>query len=299
MVATTVKIKLRHRRLAKELRRKQISQNAWAMRLGLESGHLSKLVNGKRPYPSVDTRRKLLRGLSLEFEQLFIASGAREVVECFPGPISRELSTYEGLQMSFLTDFKLGVRHLIKQPLLAISMILLIALGIAANSSIFTVLSAVILQPLPFDEPDRLVQLWRALPAQGALRLRTSVPEYFDLLERSETLEMIALYDRTVRNLSGAGQPERLPVALVSGAFFEVLGVQAQLGRTFQQSEELPGGERLVMISHAFWTQRFASRSDVLGQTIALNERPYTIVGVLPPAFQLWGSPLITSIFGF
>lgn len=291
-----VRIQLRHRRLAEELSRRQISQNAWAIRLGLDSGHLSKLVNGKRPYPSAETRRKLLDGLDLDFDDLFIVPGSphnsQDPRDGGPRKASAEFKIDPhtgGGGMNFLGDLRLGFRHLVKRPALSLSMILLLAGGIAANSSIFTILSRVILQPLPFESPERLVQIWRAIPKRGALRLRASAREYYDLLERSQTLESLALYDRTVRNLAGAGTPERLPVALVSGAFFDVLGVRAEVGRTFQREEERPGSDNLVMISHRFWVERFASDRDVLGRSLRINDRPATIIGVLPPAFRLWG----------
>jgi len=188
-------------------------------------------------------------------------------------------------------DLQYAIRRLLKNPGFTAIAVLTLALGIGANSAIFSVINAVLLRPLPFPESDRLVgvyQLW-----EGHRAVMTPA-NFLDVRQQSRTLEDAAAIDSTEFTLTGAGDPVRLRGSEVSASFFDVLRARPLLGRTFAPDENEPGKDKVAVLSHALWQQRFGSRTDVVGTSILLDGTPRTIIGIMPPGFayplehELW-----------
>src|ERR1051326_2573317 len=185
-----------------------------------------------------------------------------------------------------LQDVRYALRLFAKNPAFSLVAILTLALGIGANTSIFTVANAVLLRPLPYADADRLVLLSLANPSQGATTGVFSFQRFTFLHERSRSFAAVAAFTNESFNLTERGDPEELPAARVTKDFFRVLGVHSALGRDFLPDEDRPGGKPVVLISHSLWMRRFGGNPGILGQSINLNTQPYTIIGVLPPGFQ-------------
>ena len=295
-----MKVRLKHRRLAQELGKSRMSQNAWAQRLGLESGHFSKLVNGRRPYPNVPTRQKLLQGFGLGFEDLFeIEVPSRQSRAGLPGnewktdllcPPSGAAMRGDAQMDSLIQDIRYGLRQLLRRPGLTLAAVLTLALGIGANSVFFSLLNTAVLQPLPYHEPDRLVQIWRTQPERGLMRGRLSPADFLDWRSQDQFLSGLAAYFFTSTNWTGAERPERLSSAYASPGFLKLLGIQPFLGRRFEPSEEEPKAQRVVILSHAFWQSRYGGDANLLGKPLTLSGNSYTVVGILPRGFRFFGN---------
>lgn len=188
----------------------------------------------------------------------------------------------------FWHDLRYSLRLLRKQPGFTSAVVMTLALGIGANATIFTWIKAVFLEPLPgIDRPDDLVEVWGETRNNSALSL--SYLDYQDLRDRNETLSGVVAHQVLPLNLGRGGKPERVRGAIVSGNYFEVLGVQALIGRTFLPEEDLtPNAHPVVVIGHGLWQRRFGADPNVIGRRITLNEHDFTIVGVTPKEF---GSP--------
>jgi len=186
---------------------------------------------------------------------------------------------------TLLQDLRYGIRMLAKSPGFTALAILTLALGIGANTAIFSVINSVLLRPLPFHEPGRLVALWQTESAPGNFPL--TGPDYLDWQAQSRTLEATSLYswERTA-NASGTGQSEAVSVSSTQADFFSLLGVQPRIGRTFDPGEDQAGKNHVAILSNAFWHRQFGGRSDVLGKTIELNDESYSVIGVLPAWFN-------------
>jgi predicted permease len=186
---------------------------------------------------------------------------------------------------TLLQDLRYGIRMLAKSPGFTALAILTLALGIGANTAIFSVINSVLLRPLPFHEPGRLVALWQTESAPGNFPL--TGPDYLDWQRQSRTLEATSLYswERTA-NASGTGQSEAVSVSSTQADFFALLGVQPRIGRTFDPGEDQAGKNHVALLSNAFWHRQFGGRSDVLGKTIELNDESYSVIGVLPAWFN-------------
>ena len=186
---------------------------------------------------------------------------------------------------TLLQDLRYGIRMLAKSPGFTALAILTLALGIGANTAIFSVINSVLLRPLPFHEPGRLVALWQTESAPGNFPL--TGPDYLDWQALSRTLEATSLYswERTA-NASGTGQSEAVSVSSTQADFFSLLGVQPRIGRTFDPGEDQAGKNHVAILSNAFWHRQFGGRSDVLGKTIELNDESYSVIGVLPAWFN-------------
>ena len=194
-----------------------------------------------------------------------------------------------------------AIRGLARRPAFAAVAILTLALGIGANAAIFSVFDTVLLRPLPYPEPDRIVVPWEFSDGiqqrLGFDRLPASGADFVDYLERNTTFESFASMRTEQVNLTGEGEPERIGAVRVSRQFFDVLGVRPAIGRTFAQADE--GGGRLVVIGHGLWQRRFASGPGVAGRVISLNGEPATIVGVLPLWFRFPAAGELPEGFGF
>jgi putative ABC transport system permease protein len=182
-------------------------------------------------------------------------------------------------------DVRLAFRTLVKQPVFAGALVATLALGISAATVMFIVLYAAVLRPLPFADPDRLVMLLGVFGPDKQVR-GASFPEASDWRTMNRTLEALSPYDETSLNLLVGTEAVRVDAEMVSPSYFQMLGVEAARGRTFTQSDDrAPDESPVVVISDALWRSRLGSRRDIVGATITLNDRPMTVVGVMPEGF--------------
>lgn len=183
-------------------------------------------------------------------------------------------------------DLRYGFRMLLKSPGFTIVVVLILAIGIGANTAMFSVVNAVLLRPLPYDQPDRIVRVYNNYLRLGFERISMSEPEFIDCRDQSEAFEDIAVFKPMGFNLIGADEPQRLEGACVSAGFFPVLGTNPMLGRTFLPEEERPGQNHVVLVSHGLWERRFGADPNLVGQTLRLNDESYTVVGIMSARFQ-------------
>src|SRR6266542_1696274 len=184
-------------------------------------------------------------------------------------------------------DLRYGARMLLKSPGFTLIAVLTLAMGIGANVAIFSVVNAVLIQPLPFAEPDRLVWAWGNI-RNGGNRASVSPLDYLDYRAQNTTFEQFAATSTIpiFTNLTGSGEPERLEARLVTGNFFQALGVNAALGRTFLPENEKSGSEQVVVLSHGLWHRRFGGEPSIVGRTLTLDGKEYEVIGVAPPSFK-------------
>jgi putative ABC transport system permease protein len=175
---------------------------------------------------------------------------------------------------------------LLKKPGFTIAAILALALGIGANTAIFSVVHTVLLSPLPYASPTQLVWIWETNPGSGIKIETASLPNYTDWKNQAQSFEDIAAFVGSSLTLTSEGEPERIPVTYVSANFFNVLGIAPALGRNFAAEENEPGKNRIIVISHSLWQRRFGANPNLVGQSITLNGNPFIVVGVLPPGFK-------------
>ena len=181
-------------------------------------------------------------------------------------------------------DMRFGMRMLLKHPGFTCVAVLTLALGIGANTAIFSVVNAVLLRPLPYPESDRLMFLSER--SQRIESVSVSWPNYLDWRARQSSFEHIGVYNRDSYNLTGGGEPERLLAGQVSADLFATLRMGAALGRVFTSDEDRPGAAPVVALSHGLWQRRFGGDPNILDRTITLNDRSYTVIGVMPAGFQ-------------
>ena len=187
---------------------------------------------------------------------------------------------------AFLQDIKYAFRVLARQPGVTFVAILTLALGIGANSAIFSAVNAVLLRPLPYEDPDRIVMVWEKRQAEGVLDNVVAPADYLDWAKLNASFDGIAAMTSVSADLTGAGEPVRLLAGAVSPAFFDVLRVRPMLGRNFRPEEAIVGQHRVIILSHQLWTSRFGSDAMIVGRNVALNGIPHEVVGVLPPTFE-------------
>jgi len=192
-----------------------------------------------------------------------------------------------------MNDFRFALRQLIKNPAFSAVAVITLALGIGANTAIFSIVNAVLLRPLPYPDADRIMVLNESANGQ---EFSVSLPNYQDWKRDNNVFKYLAITRRESRNLSGipGREAERIPCASVSEEFFKVIGLSPKLGRTFNEEEEKPGGPSAVVISDRLWQHAFARDASVLGQTIKLHNQAFTIVGVMPAQMN---SPQDTDIW--
>lgn len=181
-------------------------------------------------------------------------------------------------------DMRVSFRSLAKRPGFALLVVLTLALGIGAPVAIFSLVSGVMLRPLPYEDPDRVVLLWERPP--GRERFAVSPANFLDWREQNQVFEDMAATMRATVNLTGSGEPERLLAHRVSASFFPILGLQPALGRTFLPEEDQPDGERVVILSHGLWQRRFGADPSVVGRAVSLERESYTVIGVMPRGFR-------------
>lgn len=185
-----------------------------------------------------------------------------------------------------MPNLRYAARTLSKSPSFALVAIATLALGIGANTAIFSVADALLLRPLPYANPARLVLVYAARADSAGAIQPFSYPRAQFLSEKSRAFSGFAAFTSENFNMTGRGDPERLSAARVSWSFFDVLGVRPELGRTFLPEEDRPGSPAVCLISHAQWTRSFGARATAVGQRITLDATPYTIIGVLPRGFE-------------
>ena len=183
-------------------------------------------------------------------------------------------------------DIRYAVRVIRRNPGFGVAAALTFALGIGASTAIFSVVHGVLLRPLPYKDPDRLVVLWERQPGRGNDRNVVSVPNFEAWRSRARSFEGMAALVPLPATIGMAPNPEHVMGAEVSPGYFETLGVSPALGRTFASSEEQNGGADVIVLSDGFWRSHFGGDDQVIGRTLALDGRPHTIVGVMPSSFD-------------
>jgi putative ABC transport system permease protein len=181
---------------------------------------------------------------------------------------------------TILQDIRYGIRMLVKTPALTAIVILALALGIGANTAIFSVINAVVLRPLPFDQADQLLFLNERSPVLDEMSI--SYPNFTDWRNQNHVFEKIGVYNRNSYNLTGYGDAERILTGQVSADLFSALRVSAMIGRVFTNDEDKPGATSVVVLSYALWQRRFGGQNSILNQALTLNGRSYTVIGVMP-----------------
>jgi putative ABC transport system permease protein len=188
-------------------------------------------------------------------------------------------------------EWKQALRGLARTPAFTAITLLTAALGVGANTAIFSIVHGVLLRPLPFREPDKLVTLWEVRPDDAGLprRSRTTAANFFDWETEARTFEKMALFGSAGMNWTGGGEPEELLGARVTASYFDVLGIEPILGRSFRREEETPGRNRVLILSHGLWQRRFGGSPSALGKTLNLDGEPFEVVGVMPDAvYPTW-----------
>ncbi|MCI0486572.1 MAG: ABC transporter permease [Blastocatellia bacterium] len=185
---------------------------------------------------------------------------------------------------NLLQDLRYGIRMLLKDRGLTAMAVITIALGIGVNTAIFSVVNTVLLKPAPYRDPERIVQLVHTQQN----RMRTMVPpaDFADWRNQSQVFESIGASQFLDANLSGDGVPERVRGVLVNSGVFDLLGVSPILGRLPRESEDVPGADPVVLISHNLWQNRFASDPNITGRIIQINSKSYNVIGVMPEGFR-------------
>jgi putative ABC transport system permease protein len=186
-----------------------------------------------------------------------------------------------------LQDMRYGARMLLKNPGFTFVAVLVLALGIGANTALFSVVNGVLLKPLPYSDPERIVTLWERNERDGVERDDVSPANFLDWQERATVFSEMASANPFSFDYTGGDEPEVLRNALVSRGFFQILGTDALHGRTFLPEEYQPGKSQVVVLGHGLWQRRFGGDPKIVGRTLTLDDKPYVVVGIMPPEFRL------------
>src|SRR6266496_3534165 len=184
-----------------------------------------------------------------------------------------------------MTDFRYALRQLAKSPGFTVVALATLALAIGATSAVVSLVNALLVRPLPYHEPSRLVLLWEHFYAQGLDRIPVSAPEYLDYTKELKSVEIGAFHYAEL-NLTTGEMPEQISGAFVSPSVFSVLGIQPIKGRTFTAGEFGEGNDNVIVMSERLWKRRFNSDPAIVGKPLSINGRIFTVVGILPEAFQ-------------
>ncbi len=187
------------------------------------------------------------------------------------------------------TDFRYALRMLAKRPLFTIIAVLTLALGIGANSAIFTLVHSILLSPLPYHEPDRLVSIWHTYPNLPVASV--SVPNYVDYSRQKDVFEQVVAFQQASLTQTGEGDAFQVLALQATPNLFEMLGVPPALGHGFLPENGQPGNDRVAVLSREAWRGRYGADAGVLGRLIMLDGDSYEIVGVMPPGFRFGGDP--------
>ena len=187
---------------------------------------------------------------------------------------------------TLIQDVRYGWRMLARNPGFTVIAVVTLALGIGASTAIFSVVDTILLRPLPYQDPGQLVVVSETLPQMSSEEIGVSAGEFQDYRDRNRSFSQVAAYESAGFNLTGEGQPLRVNAAQVSASTFPLLGVSPELGRVFTGDEDRYGASRTVVISHALWQHQYAGDPNILGKTVKLDEKPFTVVGVMPASFR-------------
>jgi len=197
---------------------------------------------------------------------------------------------------TLLTDIRYGIRNLLKRPGFTLIAVVTLALGIGANTAIFSVVNTVLLRPLPYENPDRLVVLLETVSGRA---IPTSYLNFVDWRNQSTAFDNVAaLRPRESFNLTGAGESERLQGRLVSANFLTTLGIKPIRGRDFMAEEDRPGATPVVILSHSLWQRRFGADENIIGKQLTLNNQTFTVIGITPANFQFGSEADVTVPIG-
>ena len=186
-----------------------------------------------------------------------------------------------------MQDLRYALRSLRKQPIFTLVAVLTLALGIGANTAIFSLLYQVLLRPLPYAAPDRLVFVWNGYPLMGLPQASVSIPDFLDRKGQAQGIEDATLFTTRAVNLTAQGQPEQLRGLLVTPSFFTTLGRQPQIGRAFTDADAQPGADRFAILTYGLWTTHFGADRSIVGRDIRINGEPYQVAGILPADVEL------------
>jgi putative ABC transport system permease protein len=197
--------------------------------------------------------------------------------------VSRDMWSMKSIE-TLIQDLRFGTRLLVKNPAFSLIAVITLALGIGANTAIFSVVNGVLLRPLPYEEPEGLVWLSEAGKKSGRAG-PLSYPNFADWRAQNGVFEKIGFVNTGDYNLTGNGEAERLRAVQMSADLFGALRVKAMIGRVYTNDEDKPGANPVVVLSHGLWQRRFSNDPNIVGRTLALNERNYTVIGVMPEGF--------------
>ena len=187
---------------------------------------------------------------------------------------------------NLLSDTRYALRNLLRRPAFTLIAVVTLALGIGANTAIFSAINALLLKPLPIPDLDRVVAVWDKLPSRGVMHNEVTVANYLDLKAQNQTFEQLALYRWWSPNLTGVETPERLQGFLVTANLFDALGVKPIMGRNFTEEENQPGKDAVAIITHGLWQRRFGSDPEILSKSVTINTISRRIIGVMPENFN-------------
>ncbi|HEY6404064.1 MAG TPA: ABC transporter permease, partial [Blastocatellia bacterium] len=188
-------------------------------------------------------------------------------------------------------DLRYGLRMLRRNPGFTFVAVLTLALGIGANTAIFSVVNAVLLRPLPYRDPDRLVMVGHHGGSQGTVTIRATPPDFLEWREQAKVFEQIAAYKSSTADITVNGEPERLDAGIISANLFATLGVAPALGRAFTPEEDTADGPPAVILSDSLWRRRFGGDPHVIGRTLKVGAQSHTVVGIMPPEFKVLEEP--------
>ncbi len=232
----------------------------------------------------------------MRLENLPRAEARQAALRAFGNPTlvetrSREVWQWQALEF-LLTDFKMAFRRLRKSPGFAVTVLLTLAIGIGANTAVFSVVSSVLLKPLPYPNADQLVSLWLNAPGAAGLAnfqkgLPLSASMYFTFSESNQTFQALGAWTTEKSNVTGLAQPEQVNVVRVTDGVLEALDVAPLAGRELTRSDQAPNGPKSVMLSYGYWERRFGGDRTVVGRSIVIDSQTRTIVGVMPRGFRV------------
>src|SRR5215218_8194505 len=180
------------------------------------------------------------------------------------------------------SDIRYALRNLLKRPGFTFIAVLTLALGIGANTAIFSAINALLLKPLPFPELDRVVAIWDKLPSRGLMHNEVAIANYLDWQSQSQSFEQLAVYRWWSANLTGVDTPERIQGFLVSPNYLDAIGMKPIMGRNFTPEEIQPGKDAVAIITHSLWQRRFGGDPNIINKTVSLNSIARTVIGVMP-----------------
>jgi len=199
--------------------------------------------------------------------------------------VSREMWGVRLIE-TLIQDLRYGARTLLKNPVFTLVAVVTLALGIGVNTAIFSVVYSVLLRPLPYSSPEKLMALYSMRPQMNSFRSVVSAPDFADWRAQNKVFDSMSAYGGSSYTLTGSDQPERLNGLSVSANFFQTLGVKPQLGRAFLPEEEQAGRDRVAVLSHGLWQRRFGADPNLVGKTVSLDGESYVVVGVTPNDFR-------------